>query len=97
MMWCDNCKRAVNGITANYQDEIGYMFTIQECEFCGREVYREANECAVCGEHISPSKSLCDCCSDEISSFVETLAEAKKTTKEAVLKGMEEYLDEREG
>lgn len=97
MMWCDNCKRAVNGITANYQDEIGYMFTIQECEFCGQEVYREANECTICSECISPSNSLCDCCSDEISSFAETLAEVKKSTREAVLRGMEEYLNERDG
>lgn len=97
MMWCETCKKPVGTTSGAYIDEVGYRYTVQECVCCGSECVRGPNNCVICGEHISPSNSLCDCCSDEISSFAETLAEVKKSTREAVLRGMEEYLNERDG
>ena len=97
MMWCETCKKPVETTSGTYIDEVGYRYTVQECVCCGSECVREPNNCVICGEKISPSKSLCILCGEEIKSFVSSLAVAKGCADDDVLKGMEEYLDEREG
>lgn len=99
MMWCDNCKKAVEPSSHNEYEipnvDVGGYETIQvlTCPDCGQEVYREADECAMCGELIAPGETLCGLCSDDIESCIDLLAEYRKLDSKAVKDGLAEYLN----
>lgn len=99
MMWCNNCKEAVEPGTYNEYDipDInagGYRKTrIDVCPFCGQEVYQEPGTCVMCRELIAPGKSLCDPCADCIGEMIDGLAEVINVSRDAVLDGLAEYLN----
>lgn len=99
MMWCDNCKKAVEPSSHNEYEipdvDVGGYETIQvlTCPDCGQEVYQEPGECAMCGELIAPGETLCDLCVGDIQSVVTLLAEHRNTEEKAVLDGIAEYLN----
>ena len=99
MMWCDNCKKAVEPSSHNEYEipnvNVGGYETIQvlTCPDCGQEVYQDAEQCVMCCEFIAPGVSLCDLCVEEISAMVTTLAEGLKIGRKAVENGMAEYLN----
>lgn len=99
MMWCDNCKKAVEPSSHNEYEipdaNVGGYETIQvlTCPVCGQEVYQEAEECVMCGELIAPGEALCGLCAEEIGAMVTTLAEGLKIDRADALNGITEYLN----
>ena len=99
MMWCNNCREAVEPGTYNEYDipdinDGGYRKAqIDVCPFCGGEVYQEPGKCVMCGELIAPGRDLCDLCAEDIRAAADLLAEHRNLDRSAVLDGMAEYLN----
>lgn len=95
-LWCKTCQKAVEGVPAHYQDEIGYVRNIQECPECGKEVYIDVEPCIICGEDIPihTSDSLCKRCEVILRFAIRDLAHQMEIPQSKLESGLYAYLRE---
>lgn len=89
MMWCDNCKMAVEAEEKKVYDEIGYDYYITECPRCGQDCPRYAETCVMCGEATNPDFELCELCTSDIRGFVDDVRRRRKLDRKCVMDGLE--------
>lgn len=95
MLWCENCKKAVEPIEEKEYDipdanVEGYeVITHYCCPDCNSELYQEPSKCVMCGEYTSPDNDICSSCSDSINEFVDGLGLVRNN----VLEGLSAYLE----
>lgn len=68
MMWCDECKKAVEPREEWYQG----VYEYDACPICGNQV-DPMDECPICGEPKSKHDDFCPACVDGIAGDVRAI------------------------